>query len=78
MEFTALFGADEGSKEGTMDQDLFWMRTETGASETSPAPAHRRSRPLTRLQEFAVLAVAFGFGAVLQVAYLLHAGPLAP
>lgn len=61
-----------------MDQDLFWMRGETGASEASPASAHRRSRPLTRAQEFAVLAVAFAFGAALQVAYLLHAGPLTP
>ena len=61
-----------------MDQDLFWMRDETEASKAGPAPSHRRSRPLTRLQEFAVLAVAFGFGAVLQVAYLLHVGPLTP
>jgi hypothetical protein len=61
-----------------MDQDLFWMRDETEASHASPTPSHRRSRPLTRLQEFAVLAVAFAFGAMLQVAYLLHVGPLTP
>jgi hypothetical protein len=58
-----------------MDQDLFWMRDETGVSKESPAP--RRSRPLTRLQEIAVLSVAFGFGAALQVVYLLH-GALTP
>jgi hypothetical protein len=61
-----------------MDQDLSWMRDETGASKGSPtsAPARRRSRPLTRLQEIAVLAVAFGFGAALQVAYVLHGVPI--
>ena len=75
MEFAALFVADSGSNEGTMDQDLFWMRDETEASTESPAP--RRSRPLTRVQEIAVLSIAFGFGAALQVAYLLH-GALTP
>ncbi len=62
-----------------MDQDLFWLRDEIGASKGSPmsAPARRRSRPLTRLQEIAVLGVAFAFGAGLQVAYLLH-GALTP
>lgn len=62
-----------------MDQDLFWLRDETGASEQSPtsAPTRRRSRPMTRLQEIALLSVAFGFGAALQVAYLLH-GALTP
>jgi hypothetical protein len=54
-----------------MDQTLLSLRDETGASQ-KPASAHRHSRPLTRLQEAAVLGVAFGFGAVLQVAYLLH------
>jgi len=58
-----------------MDQDLFWMRDEAEAPKESPAP--RRSRPLTRLQEIAVLSVAFGFGAALQVVYLLH-GALTP
>ncbi len=60
-----------------MDQDLFWLRDETGASEGSPtsAPARRRSRPLTRMQEIAVLAVAFAVGAALQVAYVLHVAP---
>jgi hypothetical protein len=61
-----------------MHQDLFWMGDETGASKRSrtSAPARRRSRPLTRLQEIAVLAVAFGFGAALQVAYVLHVAPM--
>ena len=59
-----------------MDQDLFWLRDETGTSEGSPAPARRRSRPLTRLQEIALLTVAFGFGAALQVAYVLHVAPM--
>jgi hypothetical protein len=58
-----------------MDQDLFWLRDET--SERSSTPARRRSRPLTRVQEIAVLGVAFAFGAALQVAYLLH-GALTP
>lgn len=58
-----------------MDQDLFWLRDETGASKASPV--RRRSRPMTRLQEIALLSVAFGFGAVLQAAYLLH-GTLTP
>ena len=57
-----------------MDQDLFWLRDETGASERSPA--RRRSRPLTRVQEIALLGVAFGFGAALQVAYVLHVAPM--
>jgi hypothetical protein len=60
-----------------MDQDLFWLRDETGTSEGRPTPARRRARPLTRLQEIALLTVAFGFGAALQVAYLLH-GVLTP
>ena len=62
-----------------MDQDLFWLRDETEASQgsTTSAPARRRSRPMTRLQEIALLSVAFGFGAALQVAYLLH-GALTP
>ena len=58
-----------------MDQDLFWMRDETAVSNESPT--RRRSRPLTRLQEMTLLGVAFGFGAALQVAYLLH-GALTP
>jgi len=60
-----------------MDRDLFWPRDETGASERSPtsAPERRRSRPLTRMQETAVLAVAFAVGAALQVAYVLHVAP---
>ncbi len=59
-----------------MDQDLFRLRDETGASEGSPtSPAHRRSRPLTRMQEIAVLAVAFAVGAALQVAYVLQVAP---
>ncbi len=73
----SFFGVDEGSDEGIMDQDLFRLRDETGASEGSPtsAPERRRSRPLTRMQEIAVLAVAFAVGAALQVAYVLHVGP---
>lgn len=70
-----LFGVDEGSDEGIMDQDLFRPRDETGASDRSPAPAHRRSRPLTSMQEIAVLAVAFAVGAALQVAYVLQVAP---
>ncbi len=60
-----------------MDQDLFWLRDETGASEGSPTPAppRRRSRPLTSMQEIAVLAVAFAVGAALQVAFVLHVSP---
>lgn len=54
-----------------MDQTLVSPRDETGASRTS-ASARRRSRPLTRLQEVAVLGIAFGFGAILQAAYLLQ------
>ena len=53
-----------------MDQDLFWLRDE--ASKGKQSSTHRRSRPLTRMQEVAVLSIAFGFGAVLQLAYLLH------
>ena len=77
MEVAAPFRRRQGSNEGIMDQDLFWMRDETGASEAGPATARRRSRPLTRVQEIAVLGVAFAFGAALQVAYLLH-GALTP
>lgn len=54
-----------------MDHTLVSLHEERGAARTS-ASARRRSRPLTRLQEAAVLGVAFGFGAILQVAYLLH------
>jgi hypothetical protein len=53
-----------------MDQDLFWLRDETASKKQSSA--HRRSRPLTRVQEVALLSVAFGLGAALQLAYLLH------
>ena len=67
-----------GSNEGIMDQDLLRMRDETGASKGSPtsAPVRRRSRPLSRLQEIALLGIAFGFGAALQVAYVLHVAPM--
>jgi len=60
-----------------MDQDLFWLRNETEASNEKQAPARRASRPMTRLQEIALLGVAFGFGAALQLAYVLH-GALTP
>ena len=53
-----------------MDQDLVWLRNE--ASKGKQSSARRRSRPLTRMQEVAVLSIAFGFGAALQLAYLLH------
>ena len=74
---SSFFGVDEGSDEGIMDQDLFQPRHETRASERSPTSAQerRRSRPLTRMQEIAVLAVAFAVGAALQVAYVLHVAP---
>ncbi len=74
---SSIFGVDEGNDEGIMDQDLFQMPGETRASDRSPtsAPARRRARPLTRMQEIAVLAVAFAVGAALQVAYVLHAAP---
>jgi len=72
---SSFFGVDEGSDEGIMDQHLFRPRDETGASEGSSAPERRRSRPLTRMQEIAVLAVAFAVGAALQVAYVLHVAP---
>ena len=58
-----------------MDQDLVWQRDETGASMGSRSP-RRRSRPLTRVQEITVLAVAFALGAALQVAYVLHGAPM--
>ncbi|HUL10391.1 MAG TPA: hypothetical protein VLV76_28950 [Candidatus Acidoferrum sp.] len=60
-----------------MDQDLFWLRNETEASNEQQAPARRASRPMTRVQEIALLSVAFGFGAALQLAYVLH-GALTP
>jgi len=60
-----------------MDQDLFWLRDETDASKAKQSSARRASRPLTRLQEITLLSVAFGFGAALQLAYLLH-GTLSP
>ena len=61
-----------------MDQDLVWLRDETRASTGSRTsqPLRRRSRPLTRVQEIAVLAVAFALGAALQVAYVLHGAPM--
>lgn len=41
--------------------------------------ARRRARrPLTRLQEIAVLALMFAAGAALQVAFVLHAAPVTP
>ena len=52
-----------------MDQDLFWLRDEASKGKQG---SRRRSRPLTRVQEVALLSAAFGFGAVLQLAYLLH------
>jgi len=60
-----------------MDQDLFWLRDETDASNKKQTSARRASRPLTRVQEIALLSVAFGFGAALQLAYVLH-GALTP
>jgi len=70
---SSIFGVDEGNDEGIMDQDLFQLRDETRASDRSPTSAP--ARPLTRMQEIAVLAVAFAVGAALQVAYVLHAAP---
>jgi len=46
------------------------------SSESSAAQPRRHSRPLTRAQEFAVLAVVFGLGAALQLAYVLHSALL--
>jgi len=75
--FRRPVGTRWGEGEGIMDQDLFWLRDETKASKEKRSSTRRASRPMTRLQEIALLSVAFGFGAVLQLAYLLH-GTLAP
>jgi len=50
---------------------MFQVSNKSSASQT-----RRHSRPLTRTQEFAVLAIAFGLGAALQLAYVLHSALL--
>ena len=46
------------------------------SNERSAPQTRRHSRPLTRTQELAVLAVAFGLGVALQLGYVLHSALL--
>lgn len=65
--------AGHENDEGTMDQDAFRLHPTTGGAEPhGESNPSRRRRPMTRVQEFAVLAIAFAIGAGLQAVYLLH------
>jgi len=54
-----------------MDKNMLWPRDEARSSG-------RRRRPMTRRQEFAVLAVAFAVGVALQLAYVFNAAAVMP
>jgi hypothetical protein len=72
--------ADDESDEGNMDRSMDWISDKTDGEELHGASkrGHRRQRPMSRVQEFALLAIAFAIGAGLQVAYLFNGTPMLP
>jgi hypothetical protein len=74
-----LSAAMERDGEGIMEQEVFWSRPGTGigAGRKPAAKTRRRSRPLNRFQEAVVLVVVFAAGVGLQLALLMHLGPVA-
>lgn len=63
-----------------MDRNSDWLHDATDDGELHGAPkrGHRRQRPMSRVQEIALLTVAFAIGAGLQIAYLLNGTPTLP
>jgi hypothetical protein len=74
-----LEGAGE-SDEGNMDRSRDWLsdRIDDGELHGTAKRRHRRQRPMSRIQEIALLAVAFAIGAGLQIAYVLNGTPTLP
>lgn len=68
------------SEEGIMDRNTDWLsdRIDDGELHGAARRRHRRQRPMSRLQEIALLAVAFAIGAGLQIAYILNGAPALP
>jgi hypothetical protein len=68
------------SDEGNMDRTTDWLsdRIDGGELHGAAKRRHRRQRPMSRLQEIALLAVAFAIGAGLQIAYVLNGTPTLP
>jgi hypothetical protein len=65
--------------EGIMDQGFTALRDSSGKPARRPtAKAGRRSRPMTRMQEFTLLAVLFATGVALQAAFVLDFAPATP
>jgi len=61
-----------------MDQDISWQREEAAKSGFPAASRRAGRRPMSRVQEIALLAIAFAIGIGLQVAYLLNGTPTLP
>jgi hypothetical protein len=63
-----------------MDRNSDWLHDaiDNGELHGASKRANRRRRPMSRVQEVALLAVAFAIGAGLQVAYLLNGTPTLP
>lgn len=63
-----------------MDRTTDWLsdRIDDGELHGAAKRRHRRQRPMSRVQEIALLAVAFAIGAGLQIAYVLNGTPTLP
>jgi hypothetical protein len=63
-----------------MDRNSDWLHdtTDNGELHGASRRPYRRRRPMSRVQEIALLAVAFAIGAGLQIAYLLNGTPTLP
>ena len=63
-----------------MDRNSDWLHdtTDTGELHGISKRRHRRQRPMSRVQEIALLAVAFAIGAGLQIAYIMNGTPTLP
>jgi hypothetical protein len=62
-----------------MDRSTDWLSDRIDGGELhGAAKRHRRQRPMSRVQEIALLAVAFAIGAGLQIAYVLNGTPTLP
>jgi hypothetical protein len=62
-----------------MNRNSDWLRDAMDSEELhGVARPRRRRRPMSQVQEVALLAVAFAIGAGLQIAYLLNGTPTLP
>ena len=57
---------------------MFGVRSGAGTERDEAPRRRRRSRPLNRAQEIAVLGLVFAVGVALQLALLINFAPAAP